>query len=169
MPLDFPKNPELNQTYATGGKAWVWNGFAWDTYNRGFTGIQGPQGFPGATGTISLAFDVSSPLSPSEGDMWMDSSTGVLFIYLNDGDSSQWVELGGGLGYAGPTGPTGPQGEQGIQGIQGPTGATGEQGIQGNTGATGSTGPVGDYVESVNGVTGAVVSIVDYKRGWFFL
>ena len=74
-------------------------------------------------------------------------------------------------GIQGEVGPTGPQGEQGIQGAQGTTGATGatgpqgEQGIQGNTGAT---GPVGDYVESVNGVTGAVVSIVDYKRGWFF-
>jgi hypothetical protein len=111
----------------------------------GEQGIQGIQGPTGATGTFTIYYSATNPASPSVGDIWFDSDDGVFSIYVNDGDSDQWIE---------------------ISGIQGATGATGANGA---TGATGATGPVGDYVESVNGVTGAVVSIVDYKRGWFFL
>ena len=31
--------------------------------------------------------------NPSEGDEWYDTENGVLFKYLNDGDSKQWVEI----------------------------------------------------------------------------
>ena len=29
MPLDFPANPSLNDTYSFGGKTWIWNGDGW--------------------------------------------------------------------------------------------------------------------------------------------
>jgi len=35
----------------------------------------------------------TAPGSPSQGSLWWDSSTGGLFIYYNDGTSSQWVQL----------------------------------------------------------------------------
>lgn len=35
----------------------------------------------------------SAPGSPAEGDRWFDLDTGILYTYVNDGDSSQWVEL----------------------------------------------------------------------------
>ena len=35
----------------------------------------------------------SAPGSPSDGDRWFDPDTGILYVYINDGTSSQWVEL----------------------------------------------------------------------------
>jgi hypothetical protein len=45
-----------------------------------------------------------------------------MYIYYNDGDTSQWVEANQ---YQGIQGPVGSQGIQSIQGIQGTTGAGG--------------------------------------------
>jgi hypothetical protein len=128
------------------------------------------------------------------GYRWMDSDTGIEYVYINDGNSNQWIQptsngSQGPQGVTGATGATGSQGiqgvtgatgSQGIQGVTGATGATGSQGIQGVTGATGATGSQGNtgatgadgaiptnYVISVNGQTGAVQYIVDFKRGWF--
>lgn len=35
----------------------------------------------------------TAPTSPSSGDRWLNLATGVLATYVNDGTSSQWVEL----------------------------------------------------------------------------
>lgn len=35
------------------------------------------------------------PVDPPNGQLWYDSSEGVPYIYYNDGDSTQWVELNG--------------------------------------------------------------------------
>lgn len=44
----------------------------------------------------SGAIDVSSspPGSPSEGDRWIDADNGIEYTYVDDGNSSAWVELG---------------------------------------------------------------------------
>lgn len=59
----------------------------------------------GGGGGGSGAYTISStpPSSPASGDMWFDLDTGAEFSYINDGDSSQWVEaappvVGGGGG-----------------------------------------------------------------------
>ena len=36
------------------------------------------------------------PTDPDEGRLWYNSDTGRLYLYYNDGDSSQWVEIVGG-------------------------------------------------------------------------
>jgi hypothetical protein len=95
----------------------------------------------GGGGGNNFTFGSTLPASPSAGDIWFDSELGSVFFYVDDGNSQQWVEIGGG----GPVSATGATGSQGIQGIQGPTGATG---------ATGAI-PT-DYVISLNGLTGAV-------------
>jgi hypothetical protein len=55
----------------------------------------------GGTGTVKYTAAATAPSSPSAGDLWYDLSTGVLAIYVNDGNSSQWVMVapsgGGGL------------------------------------------------------------------------
>ena len=47
--------------------------------------IQGVSSVPHYTASST------APVSPTAGDFWYDLSTGVLSIYINDGDSSQWV------------------------------------------------------------------------------
>jgi len=49
---------------------------------------QGGGGGGGASVTISDA----APSSPSAGDMWFDSEDLILYVYYNDGSSSQWVK-----------------------------------------------------------------------------
>jgi len=59
MPLVFPSNPVVNQTYTAGGKTWVWLGTRWRPVSSGSTGgatgatgATGPAGTPGSSGTI---------------------------------------------------------------------------------------------------------------------
>jgi hypothetical protein len=37
----------------------------------------------------------TAPSSPSPGQLWYESDSGVLYIWYNDGNSSQWVQVGG--------------------------------------------------------------------------
>ena len=75
----------------------------------GATGPTGPQGVQGASSSSSTS--VSPPGSPSDGDLWYDSENGNLYVYYNDGSSSQWVATT----HTGPEGPTGPTGLTGPQ------------------------------------------------------
>ena len=54
-----------------------WNGSAWVNT------------FSGATVTASD----TPPSSPIDGDLWFDSATTQMFVYYNDGSSSQWVTV----------------------------------------------------------------------------
>jgi hypothetical protein len=67
------------------------------------------------------------PASPVEGELWFDSSTGILKIWYVDINSSQWITAVGQQGAQGTTGPTGPSGTGGT-GATGPTGPTGPSG-----------------------------------------
>ncbi len=134
----------------------------------GATGATGPIGISGATGAAAFTFTTTPPVSPLEGDEWFDEDSGILYTYVIDADTGQWVELGprnygpqgltGATGTAGATGVTGATGAgvTGATGPQGPTGATGSvgaTGVAGITGATGATGPSG--TAGVSGITGA--------------
>lgn len=44
-------------------------------------------------GSSSVTTSDTAPGSPGDGDLWWDSSTGKLYIYYDDGSSSQWVEV----------------------------------------------------------------------------
>jgi len=75
--------------------------------SAGSNGVQGPQGNQGPSGSSEIFYQNTTPSggSVSPGDLWFDSDTGSLFVYFNDGDSSQWVEVGNGQkGDAGPAG-----------------------------------------------------------------
>jgi hypothetical protein len=151
MPIDFPNDPTLNEEFTASGKTWKWNGFAWDAITLT------PVGATGASG-ISVIYDdnnPSPPLSPVDGQRWVDTSTLIEYQWYDD----VWVEvnapqlgLTGATGLQGATG-VGATGATGIQGATGvgltgatgaqgsPGGATGATGVIGNTGATGATGP----------------------------
>lgn len=139
--------------------------------NQGVTGA-GVTGATGATGAdgpaVEFFFQDTLPTGSgtnaiTEGAMWYNSDTGVLYTYIYSGTSPetyQWVTptympgATGGTGGTGPTGPTGDTGSTGPTGATGnigPTGATGTgaTGASGPTGATGSAGPIAKYVIKV--------------------
>ena len=80
---------------------------------QGVTGPTGPTGPIGVTGPTGANFRYSvtgptAPVGPLIGDRWYDTTQGTEFVYINDGDSSQWVTP-----VVAPQGPTGPQGPAG--------------------------------------------------------
>jgi hypothetical protein len=103
----------------------------------------------GGVGT-TVAVSDTPPGAPVPNQLWWDSDAGILYIYYNDGTSTQWVATSGGAGGGGgepgepgPIGPAGPQGEIGPIGPEGPQGDPGPQGIPGPEGDPGATGPPG--------------------------
>lgn len=56
----------------------------------------------GTVGGANVAVSDTAPASPVQGDLWFDTVSGNLFIYYDDGDSTQWVivttlqDVGGG-------------------------------------------------------------------------
>lgn len=58
------------------------------------------EGWNGATwGKVGggAAINSAPPTPATPGDLWFSSELGVLFVYYNDGDSSQWVSASAGL------------------------------------------------------------------------
>ena len=53
----------------------------------------------------------TAPVSPSAGDLWWNSDTGMLYVYYNDGSSSQWVSASDGQATISDTAPTGYNGQ----------------------------------------------------------
>lgn len=62
------------------------------TYNSGL-GKWVNQTPTGGTGQ-KYTYSSGAPSSPVAGDEWLDSDVGILYTYVNDGNSSAWVELG---------------------------------------------------------------------------
>jgi len=50
-----------------------------------------------SSGGIKSTYSATPPTNPTPvaGDIWIDTSDGTQYTYINDGDSSQWVELSG--------------------------------------------------------------------------
>lgn len=47
---------------------------------------------PGAGGGASVDVLNSAPEDPENGDMWFNSDTGTMYVYVQDDDSAQWVQ-----------------------------------------------------------------------------
>ena len=92
------------ETGATGPQGEVGpTGATGETGPQGPIGVTGPTGATGATGPDgTFLVSASTPSSPSEGDVWFNSTEGKLLIYYD----GFWIETI--VGEVGPTGPTGP-------------------------------------------------------------
>jgi len=90
--LDFPNSPSNNDIY---------EGYIYDAtlgvWNK----------LPGKAQVFS---NTTPPPNPINGDLWFNTLDAQFYIYYQDGDSDQWVQLAGAEGPAGPTGPTGAAG-----------------------------------------------------------
>jgi microcystin-dependent protein len=76
MSLDFPANPTDGEVY--GSYVWSETKGVWLSREE------------------SAAVTITSPVAPTTGtpgDLWFNSSTGILFTYYSDGTSAQWVEV----------------------------------------------------------------------------
>ena len=111
--------------------------------------LQNPSGHPGIAATVTVipvTVGDSPPIgvgATNNGELWWESDTGDLYVYYNDGNSSQWV-----MANAGGRGLTGDKGEVGDKGQKGDTGLTGGAGVKGDKGDKGApstvAGPAGD-------------------------
>jgi hypothetical protein len=58
----------------------------------------------GGSETASIATSTTSPSNPVDGDLWFDTTDGTMYIYYDDGTSSQWVGISGATGATGADG-----------------------------------------------------------------
>jgi len=88
-PLDTPPSYQLDTIF-------VDNTTTPMTYNpsTGRLALQAIEFADGTIQTTSAAVTVSAtpPTSANEGDVWMDSTTGIQYVYYVDVDSGQWVQ-----------------------------------------------------------------------------
>ena len=50
--------------------------------------------FQGPLYGLVYNMSTTAPINPTPGDLWFDSNNACLLVYVNDGNSSQWVEAG---------------------------------------------------------------------------
>ena len=151
------------------------SGLQLQTGQQGSTGATGSVGATGATGATGVSVtgptgassNVTGPTGPwgarvysgatgpssgtgGDGDLWLNTSAGVLYGPKSGGSWGSGIQL--------QSGPQGPTGASGGVGPTGPTGSQGPTGV-GATGALGSTGPTGPAGLSGNYLTTAVQSL----------
>lgn len=103
MAYNFPDSPSNGDTFTLNGVTYTYNstkGVWKDT----------AVGTPPAP---SVTSSDTAPANPSAGDLWYRTDDSTLYVYYNDGSSSQWV------GVSGPSGPAGVDGATGADGADG--------------------------------------------------
>ena len=43
-------------------------------------------------GNVTVSVDDSVPSSPTNGNLWLNTNNGILYVYIDDGDSQQWIQ-----------------------------------------------------------------------------
>jgi hypothetical protein len=74
--LDFPSSPTNGQVYGQ---------YTYDSTKSAWRVTANP--------TATVVSSPTAPSSPVAGNLWLNTNDGVLFVYYNDGDTSQWVEV----------------------------------------------------------------------------
>jgi hypothetical protein len=65
---------------------WCWNHLAMGNS----IAVADPGSGTGSGSSVSV--DDTAPSSPSLGNLWLDTNTGILYVYFDDGDSEQWIQ-----------------------------------------------------------------------------
>jgi len=107
--VNLPDSPANGTTQTVGGITYTYNS------SKGYWTAAASGG--GGGGGASVTTDDSAPGSPSDGDLWYDTDEGGMFVYYEDADSSQWVEVIGSQGAAGAAGAAGADGGAGVASV----------------------------------------------------
>jgi len=86
--MDFPASPTDGQVYEN----YVWSASTGAWLSRG------------VTQTTAVTSDVA-PSNPKAGDMWYNSTDGVMYLYYYDGNSYQWVQFKNDASFTSTLGP----------------------------------------------------------------
>lgn len=76
MALDFPSNPADGQIF--GSYSWNASKSVWQAREE--------------SNTVAIT-SPEKPTTANPGDIWVNTTTGIAFVYYNDGNTSQWMEL----------------------------------------------------------------------------
>lgn len=116
MAANFPDSPSINDEFTSGARTWIWDGSVWllkQTINVEVGNLNDVTLTNLATGQAlfynsvtqkwenaeiggSLEVSETAPNSPSEGDLWFDSTSGNTYVYYD----SYWIETIGSDGIA---------------------------------------------------------------------
>ena len=181
MAINFPNNPQINDTHTDGTSTWRWNGYAWirvpDPGDKGEKGEGGGKGEKGTTGQKGNIGDKGEQggIGPEgvKGDKGDKGEQGA-------GDKGQKGDNG--VGTKGDTGTPGDKGDKGDQGAgdkgqkgesgaatKGDKGDGGDKGQKGESGSGGGSGVDSDAQENTVGGTDAGLNLdSDTYRNTFF-
>jgi hypothetical protein len=104
MALNFPDSPSNGDTTTLNGVS-----YTYDSTKTVWVSTTGP--------ITTVAVSDTAPTTPTDGDMWFNSSDLKLYIRYNDGATSQWI-------IAAPAGPAGADST-----VAGPSGGDGRAGV----------------------------------------
>jgi hypothetical protein len=76
--IDVTSNVSADKFYTTNGIYWSGNGNPYST---------------GGGGGVTYTASTTPPVSPAIGDQWYDTADGILYEYIDDGDTDQWVDI----------------------------------------------------------------------------
>ena len=88
MAINFPDSPSNGDTQTINGSVYTYNSTTgkWDI---------------GGDNTTNVTVSDTAPSGAAAGDQWFNSTDGSLYVYYNDGSSSQWVGISGPAGSSG--------------------------------------------------------------------
>lgn len=87
MAMDFPNSPTNGTTYTQGSTTWTYDGSKWNRVVGTIQGVQGLQGLQGPT--PSIPYQSSAPLNPTAGNLWANSTDGLVYVY----NGTSWVSV----------------------------------------------------------------------------
>jgi hypothetical protein len=94
-----PNSPEPGDLWFNTNKvqlyAWYDDGSSKQWVSISQTGPKGDQGIQGPQGKESqkMVMSATPPATPVAGDLWFNTSKSILYVFYNDGTSSQWVSI----------------------------------------------------------------------------
>jgi hypothetical protein len=105
MAIQFPAQPYEDQQLSHNGYTWIWNGAQWDLLASG-GGYVTPSTLSSTltsyatlayvttalTNTASVSVSDTTPSVTTTGSLWFNSNDGSLYVYYNDGVTTQWIQ-----------------------------------------------------------------------------